>query len=56
MRSAECQVAAVVAARSMVVAASDPARLVASGPAVLPDLAQPRVDLDQVRASVHLVQ
>ena len=56
MRSAECQVAAVVADHFTPAAASGPARLVGSGPAVLLDLAQAPVDLDQVRASVHLVQ
>jgi hypothetical protein len=56
MRSAECQVAVGVADHFTPAAASAQARLVGSGPAVLPDLAQPPVDLDQVPASVHLVQ
>ena len=67
MRSAECQVAvAVAAARSMGVAASDPARLVAgsdllarlagSGLLARADSIRRPVDSDPVPASVHLVQ
>jgi hypothetical protein len=65
MRSVECQVAAaVVAARSMGVAASDPARLAGSGLLAraglglqaLPDFVRRQVDSDQVLAFAHLVQ
>jgi len=72
MRSAECQVAVAVAAarsmevaaRSMGVAASDPARLAGSGLLAradlglraLPDFVRRPVDSDQVLAFAHLVQ
>ena len=56
MRSAEWQVAAAVAAHSTEVEASGPLPLAGSGQAALPDLAQPRVDSDQVPASARLVR
>jgi hypothetical protein len=54
MRSAECQVAAVVAAHFMGVVASDPLRRAASAQQVLRAFARLQEDLDQVPDSAHL--
>ncbi|HXO37104.1 MAG TPA: hypothetical protein VN872_00620 [Candidatus Acidoferrum sp.] len=56
MRSAECQVAAVVALHHTRVAVSDPARLAGSGPQVPADSMRHPVDSDPVPAFVHLVR
>jgi hypothetical protein len=56
MRSAECQVAAAVAARSMGVAASGPLRLAGSGQQALGEFVRLRGDLDQLPAFAHLVR
>ena len=57
MRSAECQVAAAVAARSMVVAVSGPLRLAGSGQQALQDFVlPPAADSDQLPAFAPLVR
>jgi len=57
MHSAECQVAAVVAAASIRVAlASGPARLLGSDQAVPQDFGLPPADSDQVPASAPLAR